>query len=171
MRHVLSVIVENRPGVLTRVAGLFSRRGFNIDSIAVGEIEDKDLSRMTILVEGDEKVIEQVIKQLNKLIDVVKISNLTNESTVNRELVLIKVKAEPSMRAELQQLVETFRAKIVDVSLDSIIVEVTGDEEKIKAFELLLKHFGIQELVRTGKIAMMRGVKFIKMNGEGGKSG
>lgn len=171
MRHVLSVIVENRPGVLTRVAGLFSRRGFNIDSIAVGEIEDKDLSRMTILVEGDEKVIEQVIKQLNKLIDVVKISNLTNESTVSRELVLIKVKAEPSMRAELQQLVETFRAKIVDVSLDSIIVEVTGDEEKIKAFELLLKHFGIQELVRTGKIAMMRGVKFIKMNGEGGKSG
>jgi len=171
MRHVLSVIVENRPGVLTRVAGLFSRRGFNIDSIAVGETEDKDLSRMTILVEGDEKIIEQVIKQLNKLIDVVKISNLTNESTVNRELVLIKVKAEPSMRAELQQLVETFRAKIVDVSLDSIIVEVTGDEEKIKAFELLLKHFGIQELVRTGKIAMMRGVKFIKMNGEGGKSG
>ena len=171
MKHVLAVIVENRPGVLTRVAGLFSRRGFNIDSIAVGETEDSELSRMTILVEGDENVIEQVIKQLNKLIDVVKISNLTNESTVNRELVLIKVKAEPAARAELQQLAETFRAKIVDVSLDSIIVEVTGDDEKIKAFELLLRHFGIQELVRTGKISMMRGVKYIKIDGEGGKSG
>ncbi len=153
------------------MAGLFSRRGFNIDSIAVGETEDPELSRMTILVEGDENIIEQVIKQLNKLIDVVKISNLTNESTVSRELLLIKVKAEPSTRAELQQMVETFRAKIVDVSLDSITVEVTGDEEKLKAFELLLRYFGIQELVRTGRITLMRGVKYIKTNGEGGKNG
>lgn len=171
MKHVLAVIVENKPGVLTRVAGLFSRRGFNIDSIAVGETEVPELSRMTILVEGDENIIEQVIKQLNKLVDVVKISNLTNESTVNRELALIKVKAEPHMRAELTQLAETFRAKIVDVSQDSLMVEVTGDVEKLKAFELLLRHFGIQELARTGKISLTRGVKYIKMNGEGRKNG
>lgn len=170
MMHILAVIVENKPGVLTRVAGLFSRRGFNIDSIAVGETEDPQLSRMTILVEGDENIIEQVIKQLNKLIDVIKISNLTNESIVSRELLLVKVKTEPASRTELYQLIETFRGKVIDLSLDSLIVEVTGDTEKLKAFELLLRHFGILELVRTGRISMMRGVKYIKMNGEGGKN-
>lgn len=165
MKHVLAVLVENKPGVLVRVAGLFARRGFNIESLAVGKTLDTGISRMTIEVEADEKTLEQVIKQLNKLINVIRISNLTTEPSVNRELVLIKVKASARNRAEIQQIVETFRAKIVDVSLDSLIIEITGNEEKLEAIALLLSHYGILEVVRTGKIALLRGSKTTK-NGE-----
>ncbi|MDD4237240.1 MAG: acetolactate synthase small subunit [Desulfotomaculaceae bacterium] len=159
MRHTLAVTVENNPGVLTRVAGLFSRRGFNIDSLAVGRTENPRVSRMTIIVEGDDMVVEQVAKQLHKLIDVIKISDITRNAYVDRELVMIKVHAEPSARAEIMQLVDIFRARIVDVGPKTLTIEVTGDEGKIDAIELSLRPFGIKELVRTGKIAMLRGVK------------
>lgn len=166
MKYVLAVLVENKPGVLARVAGLFSRRGFNIESLAVGRTLDRNLSRMTLEVDADEKTLEQVVKQLNKLINVLKISNLTLEPSVGRELVLIKVRADAASRSEIQQIAETFRAKIVDVSLQSLIIEVTGNEEKIEAITLLLGHYGILEVVRTGKIALLRGNKTTK-NGEG----
>jgi acetolactate synthase I/III small subunit len=159
MKHLLAVLVENKPGVLTRVAGLFSRRGFNIENITVGETVVPGISRMTITVEGDETELEQVMKQLNKLINVIKISNLSHEPVVMRELMLIKVKAESQTRNEIQQIVETFRGKVVDVSLDSMIVEVTGNDEKLEAIKLLLQHFGIREIACTGKIALLRGSK------------
>ena len=159
MTSILAVLVEDKPGVLTRVAGLFSRRGFNIDSIAVGEANEPGLSRMTITVNEDSATLEQVVKQLNKLVNVIKISNITEDPSVSRELMLLKVKAEPETRGEIQQVVETFRGKTVDVSLDSMIIEVTGDDEKLEAMKLLLQHYGIQEIVRTGKIAMVRGSK------------
>lgn len=159
MKHVLSVLVENSPGVLTRVAGLFSRRGYNIDSLAVGRTENPSISRMTIVVEGDDQVIEQVTKQLHKLIDVIKIIDVSLEESVERELMLLKVSAESSVRGEIMQIVDIFRAKIVDVGRNSMIIEVTGDEGKIDAIEKALRPFGIRELVRTGKIAMLRGQK------------
>ena len=159
MKHVLAVLVENKPGVLTRVAGLFSRRGFNIDSLAVGETTDKNISRMTITVEGNEAEIEQVVKQLNKLINVIKISDLSLDPAVVRELMLIKVKAEAGTRSDIQQIVETFRAKVVDVTLESMVIEVTGTDEKLAAIKLLLQHYGIQEMARTGKVALLRGLK------------
>lgn len=165
MKHILAVLVENRPGVLVRVAGLFARRGFNIESLAVGKTREPSISRMTIELEADDKTLEQVIKQLNKLVNVIRISNLTQEPSVNRELVLIKVKADAANRAEIQQIVETFRAKIVDVSLQSLIIEITGNEEKLEAIQLLLSHYGILEIVRTGKVALLRGSKTTK-NGE-----
>lgn len=170
MKHVLAVLVENKPGVLVRVAGLFARRGFNIESLAVGRTADPAISRMTIEVDADELMLEQIIKQLNKLINVLRISNLTLEPSVNRELVMIKVRADAANRSEIQQIVETFRAKIVDVSLQSLIIEVTGNEEKIEAILLLLSHYGILEIVRTGKIALLRGSKTTK-NGEGKENG
>jgi len=165
LKYLLAVLVENKPGVLARVAGLFSRRGFNIESLAVGRTLDRSLSRMTLEVDADEKTLEQIIKQLNKLINVLKISNLTLEPSVNRELVLIKVRADAANRSEIQQIAETFRAKIVDVSLQSLIIEVTGNEEKIEAITLLLAHYGILEVVRTGKIALLRGSKTTKNGG------
>ncbi|TEB14577.1 putative acetolactate synthase small subunit [Pelotomaculum sp. FP] len=164
MRHTLAVTVENNTGVLTRVAGLFSRRGFNIDSLAVGRTENPRISRMTIIVEGDDQVVEQVAKQLHKLVDVIKISDITRSPYVDRELVLIKVNAEPASRAEIMQLVDIFRARIVDVGPKTLTVEVTGDEGKIDAFEQSLRPFGIKELVRTGKIAMLRGIKTSSKN-------
>ncbi len=164
MKHVLAVIVENKPGALTRVSGLFSRRGFNIENIAVGETVTPGISRMTITVDGDEKLIEQVIKQLHKLINVVKVNNLSSEPSVMRELMLIKVKAEVGSRSDIQQIVETFRGKVVDVSPDSMVVEVTGDEGKMEAIKLLLEHFGILEIVRTGKVALLRGPKVTREN-------
>lgn len=164
MRHTLTVIVENNPGVLTRVAGLFSRRGFNIDSLSVGRTENPRVSRMTIIVEGDDQVVEQVAKQLHKLVDVIKISDITRSPFVDRELVLIKVHAEPSARAEIMQLVDIFRARIIDVGSKTLTIEVTGDEGKIDAFELSLRPFGIKELVRTGKVAMLRGLKTSSKN-------
>jgi len=158
-KHTLAVIVENKPGVLTRVATLFRRRCYNIDSLTVGTTENPGISRMTIVVEGDGKVIEQVIKQLYKLIDVIKVIDITSESAVDRELVLIKVKADNSVRADIVQLVDIFRARIVDIGRSSLIVEATGDRGKIDALEDSLRPFGIIELVRTGKVAMVRGTK------------
>ncbi len=159
MKHVLAVIVENKPGALTRVSGLFSRRGFNIENIAVGETMAPGVSRMTITVDGSETVIEQVVKQLHKLINVIKVSNLTNEPSVMRELMLLKVTAEAGNRSDIQQIVETFRGKVVDVAPDSMIIEVTGNDDKLEAIKLLLQHFGIREVARTGKIALLRGSK------------
>lgn len=162
MKHVLAVLVEDKPGVLTRVAGLFSRRGFNIDNLAVGETVTPGISRMTITVEGSERLVEQVVKQLHKLVNVIKVSNLSEEPSVMRELMLIKVQAEVGSRSDIQQVVETFRGKVVDVSPDSMIVEVTGNEEKMEAIKLLLQHFGIKEIVRTGKIALLRGSRITR---------
>ncbi len=162
MKHTLSVLVENHPGVLSRIAGLFSRRGFNIDSLAVGTTEVPDISRMTIVVNGDDYIVEQVKKQLNKLIDVIKISEIDPVNSVTRELVLIKVNADTSSRSEIIQIVEVFRANIVDVNKDSMIIEVVGDEGKVNAMQELLSQYGIKELVRTGVIGLNRGPKTIK---------
>ncbi|MCQ1535172.1 acetolactate synthase small subunit [Methanosarcina sp. KYL-1] len=159
MKHTLAVLVENKSGVLSRVAALFSRRGYNIDSLAVGVTEDPDISRMTIVVHGDDHVLEQVTKQLNKLVDVIKVSDIGGDEAVERELALIKVSADVNTRAEIIQIADIFRARIVDVAPKSMTVEVTGDEGKIQAIEKLLRQFGIKELVRTGKIALTRGPK------------
>jgi len=156
-RHTLVALVEDRPGVLNRVASLFRRRGFNIESIAVGHSEQPGLSRMTVVVGGDSAEVEQVRKQLDKLINVVKVSDITEEDMVARELALIKVKATPSTRSEIIQIVDIFRANIVDVALDSLTVEVTGDEDKVESLLELLRGFGIKEISRTGRIALTRG--------------
>lgn len=156
-RHTLAVIVENRPGVLTRVTTLFRRRGYNIESLAVGETENPSISRITIVVMGDEKILEQVTKQLYKLVDVIKIVDITDKRFVERELVMIKVKADVNVRAEIVQIVDIFRARIVDIGKTSLIIEVTGDSGKIDAIVESLKPFGIIELVRTGIVAMVRG--------------
>lgn len=162
-KHTLSVLVENHAGVLSRVAGLFSRRGFNIESLAVGVTENPDISRMTIVVDGDEYVVEQVSKQLNKLIDVIKLKQLDARDSVSRELALIKVSATASTRAEIIQIVEIFRAKIVDVSKNTLTIEISGGIDKVTALEDMLKQFGIKEIVRTGTIAIERGNKFIEL--------
>ena len=159
MRHTLSVLVENKHGVLTRVAGMFSRRGYNIDSLTVGVTEDPTISRMTIVVRGDDDVLEQVTKQLNKLIDVIRVTDLKSEETVERELALFKVSSDVSNRSEIMQIADIFRARIIDVAPRSVIIEVTGDESKIDAIEQLLRPFGIREMVRTGKVALRRGAK------------
>lgn len=158
-KHTLSVTVENKPGVLTRVATLFRRRGYNIESLTVGTTENPGISRMTIVVEGDHKILEQVTKQLYKLIEVLKIIDITEEQSVERELVLAKVKADNNNRAEIVQIVDIFRARIVDIGRNSLIIEATGDTCKIDAIEDSLRPFGIMELVRTGKIALVRGTK------------
>lgn len=157
MKHILSILVQNRPGVLARVAGLFSRRGYNIESIAVGATEDPDVSRMIIVVDAEERIVELIAKNVHKLVDVLKVQNLTHESYIDRELVLIKVTATPTTRSEIMQIVSIFRAHIVDVSDQSLVVEVTGDASKIDAIESLLRPFGIKEMVRTGRVAMARG--------------
>ncbi|MCL6615198.1 MAG: acetolactate synthase small subunit [Firmicutes bacterium] len=157
MRHTLSVMVMNRPGVLARVAGLFSRRGYNIDSLAVGKTEDPSISRMTIVVDADdETTLEQITKQLYKLIDVIKINDITRAEMVERELVLVKVSATSADRPEILQIVDIFRARVVDVSEKALIVEATGTQDKIEALMAMLKPFGIKEIVRTGKVAMVR---------------
>ena len=158
-KHTISVLVENKFGVLSRVAGLFSARGYNIESLSVGETLDPSVSRMTIVVTGDEFVIEQVMKQLHKLIDVIKVNDLTDDSHVERELVLIRVNAEPQHRAEILRTADIFRARVVDVTPVSFVLETTGDEGKIEALIELLRPIGIQEVVRTGKIAISRGPK------------
>lgn len=169
-KHTLSVLVENHAGVLSRVAGLFSRRGFNIDSLAVGVTEDTSVSRITIVVDGDDYTIEQVTKQLNKLIDVIKIRQLDPSESVSRELALVKVTTSSTNRAEIIQMVDIFRAKIVDVSQSSLTIEMTGSVPKIEAFIDMLKPFGIREMVRTGTIAIDRGSKAIKAgNNEDGE--
>lgn len=157
MKHTLSVLVENKPGVLARVAGLFSRRGFNIDSLAVGVTDKPAISRMTVVVDVEEHSLEQVYKQLNKLINVIKVMDLPDENSVQRELVLVKVKADASVRAEVIEVVEIFRGKIVDVGKGTLSVEVTGPGSKLRAFEDLLKPYGVVEMVRTGTIALPRG--------------
>lgn len=156
MKHTISVLVENHFGVLAHVAGLFSARGFNIDSLAVGETDDPTVSRMTIVAHGDDRVIEQITKQLNKLIDVIKVQDLTQEDNIARELVLVKVHATAPTRSDILQIVNTFRAKVVDVNPHSLTVEVTGSEEKIDAMLELFRPFGVKEVVRTGTIALSR---------------
>ncbi len=157
MRSIFSVLVENNPGVLARVAGLFSRRGYNIDSLTVSRTDDSTVSRMTIVVAGDDLVLDQVAKQLRKLVDVIRVRDITNDPHVERELILIKVSAESDKRSEIMQMVEIFRGRIVDVGEHTWIVEVTGDEGKLTAFENAMKPFGVVEMVRTGKVAMQGG--------------
>lgn len=156
-KHTLIALVEDKPGVLNRMASLFRRRGFNIESIAVGHSELPHLSRMTIVVNGSASMLEQVRKQLDKVIDVVKVTDITEYNIVTRELALIKVKASSATRSEIMQVVDIFRANIVDVAADSVTIEVTGDEAKIKSLFNLLRGFGIKEVARTGCIAMTRG--------------
>lgn len=157
MKHTICCMVENKFGVLARIAGLFSSRGFNIDSLAVGETEDPTVSRMTIVLDADERILEQVIKQLRKLIDVIKVIDVTGQDSVERELTLIKVNVSDAVsKSEVMQIVDIFRAKIVDVGLKSLIVEITGDEKKVETLLELLRPFGIKELARTGKISMLR---------------
>ena len=156
-KHTLVALVEDRPGVLNRVSSLFRRRNFNIESIAVGHTEQPNLSRMTLIVEGDDAKVEQVRKQLDKVIDVVKIVDITSDDKVARELALVKVKSTASTRSEIIQIVDIFRANIVDVSPGSLMVEVTGDEEKVGSLVDLLRGFGIREIARTGRIALTRG--------------
>jgi acetolactate synthase I/III small subunit len=155
-KHTIAVLVENHFGVLARVAGLFSARGFNIDSLAVGETHDPTVSRMTIVVHGDERILEQIIKQLNKLIDVIRVQDLSPDDMIDRELVLVKVTNDPASRSDVMQIVNTFRAKIVDVNPQSLTVEATGSESKIDAMIELLVPIGIRETVRTGLIALAR---------------
>ncbi|MEF3302841.1 acetolactate synthase small subunit [Paenibacillus sp. GYB003] len=156
-KHTISVLVNNQPGVLQRVSGLFGRRGFNIESITVGESEEPGLSRMVIVTTGDERTLEQVQKQLYKLIDVIKVVDLSSHPMVARELALIKVSAEPGMRPEILGVVETFRAAVVDIGPSSLVVQVVGDTHKIDAMAELLKPYGIREFSRTGVTAMIRG--------------
>ena len=156
-KHTLIALVEDKPGVLNRVVSLFRRRGYNIQSLAVGGSERPGLSRMSFVVVGDSAVVEQVRKQLDKLIDVVKVSDITDIDAVSRELALIKVKAPASVRSEIMQIVDIFRANIVDVSSNSLTVEATGDESKLESLIELLHRFGIKEITRTGKIAITRG--------------
>lgn len=156
-QHIITALVADRPGVLNRVASLFRRRGFNIESIAVGASEVPNVSRVTIVVDGATTLIEQVRKQLDKVIDIIKVSDITGETTITRELALVKVKSSPATRSEIMQIVDIFRAKIVDVAVDSVTVEVTGDEAKVSSLYNLLKGFGIKEISRTGIIGMTRG--------------
>jgi len=159
MKHTLSVLVENKPGVLTRVAALFARRGFNIDSLVVAETEDSEFSRMTITVDEQDQTVEQVTKQLHKLINVIKITDLDPSGAVERELLLVKVKADAQTRTEIMQMTEIFGARIVDVTSDVLLIEMTGAREKVGALIDLLTPFGIVELMRTGRLAMSRGRK------------
>ncbi len=156
-RHTISVLVENKPGVLARISGLFSARGYNIDSLAVGETDDPDVSRMTIIVRGDERVLDQVEKQLAKLVDVLRVIDFVGMPHVERDLALVKMKTTPQTRIEIMQIAEVFRAKVVDISKGTLTLELTGPEEKIQALVDLMKPFGIKEVVRTGIIAMARG--------------
>jgi len=168
MKHTLVALVEDKPGVLSRVAGLFRRRNFNIESLTVGHTETPDISRMTIVVGEGDAIVEQVIKQLYKLINVTKVLDVTHEQTVIRELSLIRVHATASTRAEIIQFAEVFGAKIVDLSLDSVMLEITGEEDKVDALYRLLRPFGIKEMVRTGSVAMLR--SYVNGGGNGGGS-
>lgn len=161
-KHVLSALVKNSSGVLSRVSGLFSRRGYNIDSLTVGRTEDPSISRMTITLMSDDNVLEQVKKQLNKLEDVVRVIDFKANESVYRELVLIKVKANAKNRAAINETVKIFRSKIIDLSTDTLTIELTGDENKISALINLMEEYGIEELVRTGVTALQRGEKTIK---------
>src|SRR5579875_2339717 len=156
-KHILSILVENKPGVLTRITGLFARRGFNIDTLAVGPTDDETISRITLTLDGALHPIDQVTKQLHKLVNVIKIRDLEPQETLARELALFKVTADGVSRAEVMQICEIFRAKIVDVTRRSLVIEVTGTQDKIEAFERLVRPFGLIEMARTGEIAISRG--------------
>ncbi|MBV8486808.1 MAG: acetolactate synthase small subunit [Planctomycetaceae bacterium] len=162
MRHVLSALVQNQPGVLAQVSGMFASRGFNIDSLAVGETENPHLSRITVVVMGDDRHLEQVRKQLEKLVPVVKVHDISREDYVERDLMLIKIKAPTSARAEIQSLVQIFRGRIVDVSPNQLMVEISGQEKKIEAFVEAVRHYEILELARTGRIALVRGTAHLE---------
>ena len=166
MRHTISVLVENEFGVLARVAGLFSGRGFNIESLSVAETLDPTVSRLTLVTRGDDQVLEQIEKQLNKLVNVIRVTDFTGTEHVERELVLIKVAAEERTRGELVNIVDIFRAKIIDVSRQSYIVEITGTEDKVRALIELLTPLGILEVVRTGRVAMFRGTRLLTADGD-----
>ncbi|MCI0492741.1 MAG: acetolactate synthase small subunit, partial [Planctomycetes bacterium] len=158
MRHVLSAIVQNVPGVLAHVAGMFASRGYNIDSLAVGETENPHLSRMTFVVVGDDSVLEQVRKQLEKIVTVVRVDDVSSQDHVERDLMLTKVKVAKGQRSEIRELADIFRARIVDVAPEELMVEITGQEKKLEAFADMMRPFGIIELVRTGRIAMVRSI-------------
>jgi acetolactate synthase-1/3 small subunit len=158
MRHVLSALVHNQPGVLAHVSGMLASRGFNIDSLAVGETENPELSRMTFVVNGDDAELEQVRKQLDKIVSVVKVQDISSEDFVERDLMLLKVRAAQGQRMEIILLVEMFRARVVDISKDDVMIEISGKESKIEAFIDLMRPFGILELARTGRIALVRGI-------------
>ena len=157
MRRLLSALVQNRPGVLAHISGMLASRGFNIDSLAVGETENPDLSRMTFVVMGDDTVLEQVRKQLQKIVTVVQVHDISGEDYVERDLMLLKVSCPPERRAEVQGMVEIFRGKIVDVGAQQLVLEISGPEKKVEAFLDLVRPYGIKEVVRTGRIAMVRG--------------
>jgi len=161
MQHTIAVLVTNRFGVLSRISGLFSGRGFNIESLNVAETNDPNVSRMTIVTRGDDKKVEQITKQLNKLVDIIKVVDLTEESFIDREMILVKMNAEPGMREEILRIVGIFRAKVVDVSPATYTIEITGDEGKLKGILELLRPLGIKEVVRSGRIALARGTKSI----------
>jgi acetolactate synthase-1/3 small subunit len=158
MRHVLSALVQNQPGVLAHVSGMLASRGFNIDSLAVGETEDPKMSHMTFVVHGDDAELEQVRKQLDKIVTVVKVQDISGEDFVERDLMLIKIKTTAQQRTEIVLLVEMFRGKVTDISVDSMMLEISGQERKIEAFIELMRPYGIIELARTGRIALVRGV-------------
>ena len=159
-KHTITALVEDQPGVLYRISSMFRRRGYNISSLAVGQSETDGLSRMTFVVEGDPETVEMVAKNLHKLVEVIKVVNISSDNTVSRELALVRVNADLTTRSEIMQIVDIFRAKIVDVSQGTLIVEVTGDENKVDSLVDLLRTFGIHEVMRTGTIAMSRGVSF-----------
>ncbi|MBA3065689.1 acetolactate synthase small subunit [bacterium] len=159
MKHTIAAMVENKPGVLAKISGLFSARAFNIMSLTVGETEVSDVSRMTIVVKGDDKILEQVVKQLNKLPDVIKVIDFKNEEFIDRDLMLVKVTAPKSVRGEIIEIANIFRANIVDVSSDTLMLEITGRETKLEGVLKLLKPYGIKEMVRAGIVAMSRGRK------------
>ncbi len=156
MRHTISVLVENKFGVLTRVTGMFSGRGFNIDTLNVAPTQDPSTSRMTIVTRGDDKTLEQIVKQLNKLVDVLHVQDFREDEYIDRELVLLKVSVSKQSRAEVMQITDIFRAKIVDVQPETVSIEVTGDETKVEKFIMLMETFGIIDITRTGKVAMPR---------------
>lgn len=156
MLHTISVLVDNHFGVLSRISGLFSARGYNIESLCVGVTQDPSISRMTVVVQGDDNILQQIVNQLNKLVEVIQVLDLTQESFVERELVLIRADADAKRRTELLEIANIFRAKVVDMSIDSVIIEVTGTEDKVGAFIDMIRPFGIRELARSGRLAMAR---------------
>jgi acetolactate synthase-1/3 small subunit len=165
MRHVLSALVQNVPGVLSHISGMLASRGYNIDSLAVGETEDPHLSRMIFVIVGDDSVLEQVRKQLEKIVTVVRVDDISSQDFVERDLMLIKVSAPPGKRSEISELASIFSGRIVNVSLDSVMVEISGQERKVEAFIELMRPFSILEVVRTGRIAMVRGSNIVKDEG------
>lgn len=165
MRHVLSALVQNQPGVLAHISGMLASRGFNIDSLAVGETESADLSRMTFVVHGDDAELDQVRKQLGKIVTVVRVMDISSEDFVERDLMLVKVKAQPAKRVEISYLVEMFRGKVVDISPETLMLEIAGNERKIEAFIDLMRPYEIVELARTGRIALVRGLPSAEDNG------